>query len=123
MSKLSEALRAARIVNTHGMLLRFGGQSDVAILYHPTENGRGGRYARAQIYSPHFKTDPQSHWMDNGYKTFSGSRDKSIPEAMDWVARQYGITEWLPDPTDRSNLVPAHVRKAAEEFVKANRAA
>ena len=118
MSKLSDALRAIRVFNTHGIMFRFGGERDVAICYHPTESGRACSPAKAVVLSPHFKTDPESAWYNYGNKAFVGNRKLSVPAAKAWAAKHYGITEWAADPTDRSNLIPAHVRKAAEQFIK-----
>lgn len=121
MSKIKEALRAKQIFNTHGVMAAFGGKNDVAISYHATDPGRGGRYAHTNVWSVHFKTDPKSHWQGYGRKCFSGNRQESLPAAMAWATETYyGGTdpEWTPCPTGPGDYVPKRIADAAKKFAK-----
>ncbi len=64
---------------------------------------------KTQVYSPFFKTDPNSSWYDYGNKTFSGNRAESFQKAKAWASMTYGIVDWKPN---RSRChVPAIVQK------------
>lgn len=71
----------------------------VAVSYYPRPSGRMGMVQcnKSQIYSPFFKTDPESAWYDHGNKTFTGSRATSFPKAKAWASETYGITDWKPN--------------------------
>lgn len=121
MSKLSDALRAHRIINTSDLLKAFGvkGQ-DVAIMYH-TRQPRGAGAPQSVVYSPSHKTNPQSAWYDYGQKAFVGNRADSMPLAIAWASKVYGVKEWATCPTDPTSKVPQYVRDAAEEFAKSQK--
>lgn len=127
MSKLSDAFRAAGVINTHDLLSRFAkGESmkpiAIAIDYRAGFHGRGGRVSRAVVWSPFFKTDPDAHWQDQNAKTFVGKRVVSHPLALAWACEITGTTpdEWVPDPTGtgRGVLVHRRVREAAIAWLK-----
>jgi hypothetical protein len=83
----------------------------LAVTYHARPQGRMGiaMCNKSQVYSPFFKTDPNSAWYDYGHKTFIGNRAESFPKAKEWASEQYGITDWLPNAM-RCH-VPAIVQK------------
>jgi hypothetical protein len=71
----------------------------VAVSYSPRPSGRMGmaQCDKSQVFSPFFKTDPDSAWYDYGNKTFSGNRAESFPRAKAWASDTYGITDWKPN--------------------------
>lgn len=77
----------------------------VAVSYNPRPSGRMGiaRCNKSTVYSPFFKTNPNSAWYDYGNKTFTGNRNASFLLAKIWASETYGITEWKP------NAMRAHV--------------
>jgi len=107
-----ERLQAIRVFNTHDVLLRFGGEKDVALVFQ----GSGGD-ARdltvhgTKVYSPRFKTSPDSPWYDNGMKFFIGKQAESMLAAKAWASAQYGIMHWAPCPTDKNAKIPKRVRQ------------
>ena len=114
-----DRLRDLRIINTHDLLLFFGrsGVDDVAVFYYPSES-RMGTPARASVYSPSHKTDPNASWYDYGRKTFVGLKKKSVPEAIAWASKRYNITAWGVCPTNPSTRIPLHLRNAALTLVR-----
>jgi hypothetical protein len=91
----------------------------------PTDSGRGGRSAHANVCSPFFKTDPKSHWQDYGQKWFpmqrkqwlvedatarlgmravrepiGEARARLIAECAQWAHEKYGLPAegWERDP-------------------------
>lgn len=122
MSKLSDQFRALHIVNAYDLLRKFGvkGKTDICVSYRPRPSGRMGicEINKTTVYSPSHKTNPDAHWTDRGCKTFIGNRSESMPAALDWTTKRYGISEWAPSPIDGADKVPASVRKAALQFLK-----
>ena len=114
MSKLADALRAMRVFNDHDLLTRFAADRRMAVCvsYIPHE-AQMVNAARSQVSSPFFDTDRNAHWSDNGCKTFAGNRAESMPLALAWAQKKYGITEWAPSPFGRAK-VPKEIRDAAE---------
>ena len=113
-----EKLRKIGIFNQHGLLQRFSAPTqDVGISWRPRE-ARACKPAGAYVYSPSHHTDPNTHWMHYGCKTFTGNAKEAIAEAIAWASERYGITDWAVDPTDRSARVPAIVRKRALAAIK-----
>jgi hypothetical protein len=128
VSKLSDAFRAAGVINTHDLLSRFAkGESlksiSIAIDYRPGFEGRGGTVPKTVVWSPFFKTDQNAHWQDQHAKTFVGKRVISHPLALAWACALTGTSadEWASDPTStgRGCLVHRKVRDAALAWLKA----
>jgi hypothetical protein len=115
---MSKRLRAIGVVNSVDLLKRFGGPRDVALLYHATDNSRGGTYAHVSVYSCHHDTQPDAPWYQHKSKWFVGLRSQSMPLAEAWASAKYGIKEWGVDPTSPGSRVPMHIRKAALAALK-----
>ena len=113
-----EVLRSLHIINTWDMLKRFGGPRDVACVFHGRGDFRSGQIPGTRIFSVHFDTNPEAHWMDHKQKTFSGPRTESLTSAKTWASTMYGISEWGPCPTDSNTYIPLAVRKAALQVVR-----
>lgn len=114
MSKLADALREFGIYNDHELLRRFSDKASSIYISYYSPEPRSVRGPRACVYSPFFNTAPAS----SGYKVFSGVSKESIPKAMEWASKKYGIEEWAPSPFGSKAKVPLAVRKAAEKAVK-----
>lgn len=93
---------AREFMNTYDQLkeaVRLGvipKEKAVAVSYCPCPSGRMGMadFDKTRVWSPFFKTDPEAHWSDHGSKTFSGNRTRSLPRALEWATKEYGIEEW-----------------------------
>lgn len=72
------------------------------ISYSPAQQGRGYKSACWQVVQGSIPTDPNGHWRDHGYITFSVyARDEKQPrfeEALAWASDYFGVTEWKKDP-------------------------
>lgn len=114
MNRVREALRAAGIFNTWGVLSEFGiaGVDDVALMYYPSDRTT---VCGVRATSPSHETAPGSR---HGRKLFVGNRDRSMPEAVAWAAERYGIKEWAPCPMDPATKIPLAVRRRALAFAK-----
>lgn len=121
MSRLADSLRAMSVYNDHNLLSRFSiaQRRAVCVSYSPSES-QSVSCAQSQVWSPFFKTHPDAHWSDRGYKSFVGHRNKSMPLALAWASERYGITEWAPSPFGGAK-VPKEIRDAAERAVKVAR--
>jgi hypothetical protein len=105
MSKLTNELREAQIINTGDFYAEKG---QVYIGYTPAETGRASRSACWRVYRTGYKTDPEGAWYDYGNKTFlvwakygekhSEVKKRVLAEAQEWAEKRYGITEWKRDP-------------------------
>lgn len=115
-----DKLRAIQIRNVYELLARFADKGkDVACTYSPGHS-RTFQTRGTQVCSPSHKTDPGGHWLDYGRKTFNGPQEESMPQAMDWASKKYGIDEWVPSPINpRSDKVPRAVRERALAAIKA----
>lgn len=118
MSRLADALRAMGVFNDYGLLMRFATdkRSAVAVAYSPRAEG-ASRVSVSSVSSPFSQTDPGAHWSDHGCKTFAGNRAESMPLALAWAQKTYGITEWAPSPFGGAKI-PKRIRDAAECAVK-----
>lgn len=118
MSKLADALREQfKIFNTHGLLSKFGDKDrDIAVSYTAPDQ-RSVMANGSAVWSPSFKTDPQSAWYDHGKRTFVGNRAESMPRALKWATETYGITDWAPCPFGGAK-VPKYVLDRAKAAVK-----
>ena len=115
---IKQRLRDYGVINTHDLLLRFAKKGkDVACCYYPPDT-RGVMAAKTQVYSPRYKTDPAGSWYNYGQKTFVGNKAESMPQAIAWASKRYGIREWVPDPTSRSTMIPLEVRMLALATVR-----
>jgi hypothetical protein len=113
MSKLQDNLRFIGVFNAHILLSRFAEPGkDVACSYSPPEP-RACRCATAHVWSPSHKTNPKGHWSDYGKMAFVGYKKESMPKAIAWATERYGVTKWVPDPTNRSTMIPEAAREAA----------
>jgi hypothetical protein len=113
VSKLADQLRAARIYNDHDMLSRFADKGrDVCVSYRA---GDRWHYSKSSVYSPSHHTGGDEHWQNHGKKSFSGMRLQSLPLALEWASKKYGIDEWVPSPF--GGYIPAEVLKRAKKFV------
>jgi len=112
-------LRAGRIFSTHDILVSFGirGSTDVACFYARISEPLG-MVPGCYIYSPSHRTDPQARRHDHRCKTFVGERSESMPRALAWASRRYGVTEWAPCPLDAYAMIPRVVREAALTCVR-----
>lgn len=108
-----EALHALKVYNTYELLLRFDATQKAVACQYVTAFPRGTR-----VWSPRFATDPKAHWTHHGRKLFYDKRSVSMPKALAWATREYGITEWAADPTDPNTKIPKAVRDAALAAVK-----
>jgi len=120
MSKTVDDLRELGIYNVSGMLERFAEKGkDVACCFTPWA-AREMRGNVTHVYSPSHKTNPEAHWMDRGRKAFYGNRKRSMPEAVAWATKQYGVSDWAPCPTDPQSVrIPKVVRERAMAAIKA----
>lgn len=116
-SKLSDAFRAAKIINTWDLLTKFATKETAyAISYH----GHGGAVGYyAAFWSPLRDTDPKAAWYCHGKKCFFGRRPAACAEAIAWAKEQGHDFEWIPCPLIKGDLVPASVLKAAKDWLKA----
>jgi hypothetical protein len=119
MSKLSERFRAVKIYNTHDILKLAGACDKMAIAcsYSPSD-GTGFGCSKSTVWSPHFKTNPDSSWYDYGCMTFVGKRVESMPKALAWASNQYGIKEWVNCPMNTTDKIPQHVLAIATAWLK-----
>jgi hypothetical protein len=99
-----------RIINTHDQLKAavaagWAKRVAISICYSAPDrsNSRDISVPKWSVFSPFFKTDPESAWYDYGYKTFllpmvnkghKERKDAALKEAMEWVAEHYQITDW-----------------------------
>lgn len=87
------------IINTHDQLkeaVKLGfiqQEMAVAISYRRGEP-KMCTTNKSSIWSPYFKTDPDSAWYDYGNLAFIGKKTESLPKAIDWATNKYGIIEW-----------------------------
>jgi hypothetical protein len=113
MSQYQERLRAAGIINTWDILTKFAAEGlDVACDFSGKGPARSYECAKTRVWRPKHKTDPNAAWYDYGRKTFVGTREESMPLALKWASEKYGITQWVPCPTDRNAKIPKEVLDA-----------
>ena len=106
MSKLTELLKKANVFNAHGFATTHNPHSEVFIEYSAGETGRASRTAAWRVYRIGFQTDPETHWMNYGNKTFfiqgegphSELKTSIFEEARAWAEERYGISEWARTP-------------------------
>lgn len=116
MSKLADALLYMSICNNHSLVLAFGRKGqDVWVDYYPGYVGPCS-FRTSRVHSPSHPTDPNESWIFHGAKAFPGKRSKSLPSALTWASKRYGIESWAPSPF--GGKVPSYIRKAAEAAVK-----
>lgn len=125
-----EEAQALGFTNDHDVLKAYGSavgatHSAICVSYTPANNGRGGRSAHWQVWSPFFKTDdPNGYWRDHGSKTFMvysrDTKQAALEEALAWAEFKYGVTEWKK--TNRlfttGTYFPAEVIDWLESYVK-----
>ncbi len=74
----------------------------IRVSYRPAEYGRGSFPAAWQIVRIGYKTDPKSHWKDDGHITFTinGRADNPVQlkKALALATKRYGVKEWEKDP-------------------------
>lgn len=114
MGKLEEALRERKIFNVHDLLVHFGGPGDVSVRYIPAQP-RTVMPSKSEVYSPHFKTNPDASWYDHGRMTFIAKKSVSLPAALRWAEQTYGVKEWA---NFDGSKVPKHVIDKAKVFLK-----
>lgn len=115
MSKLADALRERKIFNTHGLLAEFGeAGKDVGVMFNSADH-RSCHPACSHIYSPSFKTAPNSPWYDYQQKSFVGIKRESHPKALAWAEETYGV-KFVPGPF--GDYIPIEVLAKAKQYVK-----
>ena len=94
-----QQLRELHIFNPHNLAREAG--CELYIGYSPADYGRAAHSASWDIIGINFKTDPNGAWYNYGHKSFPmyGRSDKEsqLKEAMQWVKKNYGITDWERD--------------------------
>ena len=118
---IKDKLATMNIINTWDILMRFGQKGkDVAVTYTRRADGRGGwgDVNKSQVFSPSHETDHKSHFSDYGSKSFVGDKAKSMPLALAWAGKTYGVTEWVTCPTCRNTKIPRYVLNALMDMVK-----
>lgn len=122
MSKITDALRAIGVINTHDLLTQFATKKDgYAIDYH-RHDGHGPGCNKTAVWSPFEKTDPEGHWMNRGNKAFTGNRVEGRAEALAWICARTKTKpgDWVPSPIDPQNVrVHKDVRARAMAALKA----
>lgn len=115
--KLRDQLREMKIINTWDILTKFAvkGKTDVACSFRGPGDSRLCMCAASQVYSPSRNTDPTEAWYNYGRKTFVGKQSESMPLAIAWASKEFGIDEWSTDPTDPRTKIPKSVADAVKE--------
>jgi hypothetical protein len=107
MSKTTEMFRAMGVINTHDLLTTFATNKDGYAVDYRRHDGNGPGCNKTAVWSPYVKTDPKSHWMDRGHKTFIGDRATSREEAVAWICARTKTKpeDWVPSPIDPQNVL------------------
>lgn len=117
MSESIEILRALKIVNTYDLLKAYAndgkGPGVFAVARHHQK--RSDSFGCTLVM--HFNMHPDAAWPSFMRASFAGSLKESMPLALAWASKKYGVKEWAVDPTDRSVRVPAEVRAFADRLV------
>lgn len=105
MSRLADQLHAVNVVNTWDLLMKYGTKTNaIAVSYCP--GYIRGDIPHTRVWSPHFKTDKLASWREQGKKHFYGNRATTFEQALNWASIEYGVTEWVTCPMDRSTKIP-----------------
>lgn len=71
------------------------------ISFSPQVTGRGYHSAKYQVIKIGSKTDYNSHWTDNGHKTFiigfEYTKEQALWAAMTWAKMKFGYADWEKD--------------------------
>lgn len=120
MSKLTDALNAIDIHNTHGLLFRFGVPKvdDVAVSY--SASSMRGAVQQTSVWSCSHETDPNERLrhMNQNNKTFIGPSRESFPAAKQWATERYRIRDWVSSPFGAGELVSQAVVLRARQFLE-----
>lgn len=118
MSKLANALREKHYHNNWELLVKLGGQDDVAIEYTARAPGRLGwtMTNKTDVWSPrpHSKLDEPKGMSRTYAKTFLGVRKESWPVAIAWAIEQFGHV-FVPSPF--GGYLPRHLVEKARRVV------
>lgn len=104
VSEKLKNLRAKRVFNSHE-LVGHGG----VYLYYINPPYRDPAPRRTQVVRVGYRNDPNGAWWDHGSKSFVGPRKESLPKAIEWAKKHYGIKEFKRDPF--GNYVDAELLK------------
>jgi len=125
MSKALDALRAIGIYNPHNAVkqaLHAGVGNGIYLSRRTQDTGRWYRSAAWQVISVTGKTNPESHWQDQGQKTFDiyerTSEEGMLNKAKAFAAENYGITEWAKIPGLGRALFPVAVAAWVKSEIK-----
>lgn len=122
MSKLSDALREQKIFNNWEMLVRFGGELDVAIDYHRPAEGRMGwcDVRRTTVWSP--RSNPRlmgpKKMRSGTEREFLGARKESLPAALAWASDEFREI-YVPSPF--GGYLPKHIVTKAKKGITAQK--
>jgi hypothetical protein len=126
MSRTSDLFASLmRIHNTHGLLVRFGdpGKTDLCVMFSGYDRFRIGSIRGSTVWSPSHKVDPKGAWYDRGAKSFPGKRDQTLPLAIEWAGKKYGLGyssgDWKPCPIIRNSYIPSEVYEKAMNELRA----
>lgn len=121
MSKLSEALRAKKIINHYDVLTKFGG---IVVEYWPSPGGRAGigNPSHSVVWSlAAARGLEKRRSMYTGaityYKQFLGRKDESFPLAVA-LAKEICGEDLVPSPVSSNDRMPRSLRKKLEEFAR-----
>jgi hypothetical protein len=121
MSKLQDALRAHRIINTYELAKAYKaatGEAPAFITY--TNGGSSWAFSGHHVNRAGYLTDPESgHPLDRN-KRFPGltASGPSLAEAQAWADARYGETEWVKLPGYTGDLFPKAMADWAKQVAK-----